>query len=933
MQVLPLSEEILFWEDGKAIGSPPVAVPNITIPLACDPEMDIQRYLDTPKSIRLDICQARSLLAGLNQRLSLIQGPPGTGKSFIGALLAKALYKFTTQTILVVCYTNHALDQFLEDLIAIGINRTAIVRLGGRPKASVEDLGVNRLKGGNHSRSEAEWEIINETKGRANHHHDRLNRSFASFVSSSTSFNNLLSYIQSKDPDYFEAFQIPTPEDGMSIVGPDKKTVDNTFLISRWTRGEDPWLFQFEPNIVHAVAIWNMDFDARQQKLATWKYDIAKGSVEDVCDAGKSYNSCQDEVKRSLGQSLVVQLKTKRIVGCTTTGAAKYAEDLKAVAPNVLLVEEAGEILESHVITALSSSTTQVILIGDHKQLRPKVNNYKLTIEKGDGYDLNRSLFERLVLKGFPHVSLSAQHRMRPEISAFIRALTYPGLTDAPKTLGRENIRGLQKNVVFIDHGKPEDDDRRIADRADGGSPSSKQNLFEVKMVLRIVRFLAQQGYGSDNIVILTPYLGQLTMLRDALKNETDPILNDLDSNDLARAGLLQDANRKNKKTRIRLATIDNYQGEESDIVVASLCRSNTSNAIGFMDSPERLNVLISRARNGLILIGNSSTFENSKKGGKLWTDFLTLVRNGGYMFKGFPVRCERHPNWTMEIDKPEDFDTHSPDGGCSEPCGAMLKCQIHICDRRCHPIRTAPNNPDVHLTILCKATFTDKCPVGAHIMEWRCHEGRPAKCKLCEKETKALEKQAKLDLEAKEKREAAEREHDLRMTELEARLQYEMEALVDLQKAKDREDEALQKEIEDIKKKDKQAGTWAVNDLYKPSSSRSTPSQTPSNPPSRLPTLQQQPAGKNQSDNPSTGNQSTPRPESQSAARDKWEYQKRIEGVQCDAIDKIMDMTGLEEVKEQILCIKAKIDTMKRQGVALNKERFNLVLLGNPGT
>ncbi|KAG6328790.1 hypothetical protein ID866_10299, partial [Astraeus odoratus] len=799
MQVLPLSEEILFWEDGKAIGSPPVGVPQLTIRLARDPGMDIQPYLDTPKPIRLDICQARSLLAGLNQRLSLIQGPPD--------------------------------------------------------------------------------------------------------------FDSLLSYIEFEDPDYFEAFQIPTPEDGMSIVGPDNKPVDNTFLISRWTRGEDPWLFQFEPNIEHAVAIWNMDFDARQQKLASWKYGIVKEIVEEVCDAGKSYNGCQDEVNRKFGESLVVQLKTKRIIGCTTTGAAKYTEDLRAVAPDVLLVEEAGEILESHVITALSSSTTQMILIGDHKQLRPKVNNYKLTVEKGDGYDLNRSLFERLVLKGFPHVALSAQHRMRPEVSAFIRALTYPGLTDAPKTQGRENIRGLQKNVVFIDHRKPEDDDKRISDRADGGSPSSKQNSFEVKMVLRIVRFLAQQGYGSDNIVILTPYLGQLSMLRDALKNETDPILNDLDSNDLARAGLLQDANQKNKKTRIRLATIDNYQGEESDIVVASLCRSNTSNAIGFMDSPERLNVLISRARNGLILIGNSSTFEHSKKGGKLWTDFLTLVRNGRYMFKGFPVRCERHPNWTMEIENPDDFDTHSPDGGCTEPCGAMLKCQVHVCDRRCHPIRTAPNNPDVHLTMLCKATFTDKCP--------------------CEKEMKLLEKQAKLDLEAKEKREAAEREHDLRMTELEARLQYEMEALGDLQKAKDREDEARQKEkdIEEIKKKVKKAATRAAHDLNKPSSSRSPPSQTPSNPPSRPPTPpQKQPTGQNQSTHQSTGNQSAPRPKSQSAARDKWEYQKRVEGVQSDAIDKIMDMTGLEEVKEQILRIKAKIDTMKRQGVALNKERFNLV-------
>lgn len=270
-----------------------------------------------------------------------------------------------------------------------------------------------------------------------------------------------------------------------------------------------------------------------------------------------------------------------------------------------------------------------------------------------------------------------------------------------------------------------------------------------------------------------------------------------------------------------------------------------------------------------------------------------------------------------------------------------MLRCDIHTCTRKCHPVRTAPNQPDVHTTIMCKAPFSDKCPVGAHVMTWKCSEGRPAQCKQCEKEMKRLQKQAQLDLEAKEEREAAEREHELRMTELEARLQYESEVLADRQKAKDREEEARQKEkeIEEMKKKVKKAVTRAANNNGpnndNPSSSRAVPPRPPSNPPSRPQTPSpNQSSGKNQS--ASQGNQSAqnvPRPNLQSAARDKWEYQKRVDGVTNDAIDKIMDMTGLEEVKEQILRIKAKIDTTKRQGVALDKERFNLVLLGNPGT
>ena len=69
------------------------------------------------------------------------------------------------------------------------------------------------------------------------------------------------------------------------------------------------------------------------------------------------------------------------------------------------------------------------------------------------------------------------------------------------------------------------------------------------------------------------------------------------------------------------------------------------------------------------------------------------------------------------------------------------------------------------------------------------------------------------------------------------------------------------------------------------------------------------------------------------SAAHQDWLYQKLVKGEQNSAIDGIMELTGLEDVKAQVLRIKAHIDLMKRQGVPANKERLNLVLLGNPGT
>lgn len=107
------------------------------------------------------------------------------------------------------------------------------------------------------------------------------------------------------------------------------------------------------------------------------------------------------------------------------------------------------------------------------------MNNYHLTVEKDEGYDLNRSLFERLILRGYPHRTLMEQHRMRPEIADLVRHITYPELRDSPSTENRPDVRGIGDNVVFINHNKPEDEDAVIQERkADEMGKSSKQNTY-----------------------------------------------------------------------------------------------------------------------------------------------------------------------------------------------------------------------------------------------------------------------------------------------------------------------------------------------------------------------------------------------------------------------------------------------------------------------
>ena len=112
----------------------------------------------------------------------------------------------------------------------------------------------------------------------------------------------------------------------------------------------------------------------------------------------------------------------------------------------------------------------------------------------------------------------------------------------------------------------------------------------------------------------------------------------------------------------------DNFQGDESDIVIVSLTRSNTKNDIGFLFSPERVNVLLSRARNALVIIGNSETFMGSVKGGELWRKVLGIFKKGMHIYEGLPVRCQQHPAHKAILKLPDEFDEQCPDGGCNKP-------------------------------------------------------------------------------------------------------------------------------------------------------------------------------------------------------------------------------------------------------------------------
>ncbi|KAJ6542569.1 hypothetical protein B0H19DRAFT_302681 [Mycena capillaripes] len=834
IRTLPLSEELLFWRKNLSIGLADLSskLQPLVDGLRQSSGRDIGEDIRLDKKIALDPAQTHALISGLTQKISIIQGPPGTGKSFIGAIIAKYLYLFTNLKILVVCYTNHALDQFLEDLLDIGIDQDAMVRIGAKGTTRTEPM-LLRNQHCDFKFGRGDWTLIDGLKLDIADRETQLNTGFQRYLNSSTSDSDLMAFLEfHKDNvfrEFFEALVVPTPKDGMSFVDRKGRAIGEHYLLKRWRKGWNAGQFSTAANVVSESGsrIWAMPNDARFKNLSVWAEALCREAVEKLCQAAKEYNKLVEQLQRKFKEKDGHILQRKRVIGCTTTAAAKYTQTIQEAAPDVILVEEAGEILECHVITALGESAKQLILIGDHKQLRPKVNNYELTVEKGEGYDLNRSLFERLVLKGYPHDTLIAQHRMRPQISRIVRHLTYPDLEDAPMTRGRPDLRGVRDNIVFINHDKPEDQPQEGSELRDAGSKSSKQNRYEARMVLMIVRYLAQQGYKTDNIVVLTPYLGQLSMLRRELQNETDPVLNDLDTHDLIAAGFITPAAAKMTKKRLRLATIDNYQGEESDIVVASLTRSNPNNDIGFMFAPERLNVLLSRARDALILIGNSDTFTRSRKGGALWRTFFELIRP--HVYNGLPVRCEQHPFRHELVTSEAEFAQKCPDGGCDQACGAMLGCNLHKCRRLCHQIAD-------HSKVHCTELITLRCPQG-HNNRKQCSSPPIAGCVECNRQDKLAEAKRQKEFARKQKREKEEADQLRQMKELGEKLEEEKQNAKENRLREERENEIcmMEADLADIRKRNKPQATPANDPSSSPSSGhigstggRSTPQLPP---------------------------------------------------------------------------------------------------------
>ena len=661
--------------------------------------------------IILDRGQIDAFVCGLLHQVGFIQRPPGCGKTFIGLQIISALirnsarHEFRTShsqsaaspqlgPILCVCYTNHALDQFLEAIIRNKVVKIGeVIRIGGQSKSEILQSCVlshavqsqrNALERQQFAKLMRECETLQE---------------------------GILSNIQCLNgkPRHDENFGtwLKTNCRGLhaQIFDPDE---DNG------TDGDLERVGGFSAileNFIRTAETWDQK-RARQALVDMAKARFQKNILLLIEDQNRQLALAIRALEEHSMAFRTKILRNAKIIGCTTTGASKNSGILTAIGNPIVMCEEGAEVIEAHLLTALTPRTKHLILIGDHLQLRPIVSVYNLTKEAGLHFDLDISMFERVARdKILPIATLATQRRMHPAISAIPRMMMYPNLVDGPEVWEYPSSpRGFQTPLYFVTHDHGEESRRNSAH-----CPISYRNDHEAEFLCALAQYVIRQGYSPHQIAILTPYAAQLFAFRKYLLTERMPFfIDEKNLQELSNIGIFLaphtaysssrgaseashsqgeasgQASVMNMNECIRVSTVDNFQGDEADIVLISTVRCNSGN-VGFLSFDNRINVMLTRAKYGMYIVGSASTIRRAKNA-KAFNKVVDYVSEEGLIGPKIPLMCENHGP-TMFASSPAEI---LSGGGCRMTCLQRKKCG-HLCKRRCH----LDNDPE-HRTEVC---------------------------------------------------------------------------------------------------------------------------------------------------------------------------------------------------------------------------------------
>ncbi len=269
-----------------------------------------------------------------------------------------------------------------------------------------------------------------------------------------------------------------------------------------------------------------------------------------------------------------------QVITCTLVGSEHYL--LKGMTFSTLFIDEAAQALEPACWIPIIKAE-RVIMAGDHCQLPPTIKSFQ-----AGRAGLNETLFEKIAKRLSVDTMLAVQYRMNEEIMNFSSQEFYKGNLEASTVNKAWKVHPEDRPVEFIDTAgcgfmeHVEKESRSTANRDEGNLLFLVLEEMETHYGIKVLK--------SSSIGIITPYKAQLHILRELF--EEKPYYQEL-------------------KENISINTVDAFQGQERDIILISLVRSNDKGEIGFLKDTRRMNVAMTRARKKMVIVGDSATVGN----------------------------------------------------------------------------------------------------------------------------------------------------------------------------------------------------------------------------------------------------------------------------------------------------------------------------------
>lgn len=319
-----------------------------------------------------------------------------------------------------------------------------------------------------------------------------------------------------------------------------------------------------------------------------------------------------------------------RVIACTLVGSAHHL--LEGMKFGTLFIDEAAQALEAACWIPMKRAS-RVILAGDHCQLPPTVKSIA-ALRAG----LGKTLMERIA-ENKPEVVtlLKIQYRMNDEIMRFSSDWFYGGKVESAPQIKYRSVLDYDHPITWIDTSNEENQITIEGEDApeDSASASSSVSAANQNSDLNFKEQFVGESFGRINkaeaeltLLTLAEYFTKLSKRR-VLEERIDV---GIISPYRAQVQYLKKLIKKHEffkpyRRLISVNTVDGFQGQERDVILISLVRSNDEGQIGFLKDLRRMNVAMTRARMKLIILGNKDTMTKHPFYKKLW-EYVEAINN-----------------------------------------------------------------------------------------------------------------------------------------------------------------------------------------------------------------------------------------------------------------------------------------------------------------